>query len=239
MKRSQLNSGVSALEYETDMILAIDTSTARLGIAVFNGTEVLAENCWTSPNRHTVSLAPAVDEMLRELEIEKKKLKAVGVALGPGSFTSLRVGLSFAKGMSLGLGIPVIGVPTLDVAAGQQPVCDLPLCAFLQAGRGKLAVTFYEAKRGRWNSSGEITVYTAETLSEVITQPTVLTGEFDADTRAVFRKNKNIKMSSPASSLRRAGYLAEAAWKIYEKGEFPQVSSLSPLYLHTHDPILK
>ena len=76
------------------MILAIDTSTARLGIAVFNGTEVLAENCWTSPNRHTVSLAPAVDEMLTNLEIEKKKLKAIAVALGPGSFTSLRVGLS-------------------------------------------------------------------------------------------------------------------------------------------------
>ena len=72
------------------MILAIDTSTARLGIAVFNGTEVLAENCWTSPNRHTVSLAPAVDEMLTNLEIEKKKLKAIAVALGPGSFTSLR-----------------------------------------------------------------------------------------------------------------------------------------------------
>lgn len=221
------------------MILAIDTSTARLGIAVYNGTEVLAENSWTSPNRHTVSLAPAVDEMLTNLEIEKKKLKAVAVALGPGSFTSLRVGLSFAKGMSLGLGIPVIGVPTLDITANQQPLADTPLCAFLQAGRGKLAVCFYEIKRSRWTSKGEIEVCTPESLSEIITEPTVLTGEFDADMRTVFRKNKNIKMSAPATSLRRAGYLAEAAWKIFEKGEFPPVESLSPIYLHTHDPILQ
>lgn len=220
------------------MILAIDTSTARLGIAVYNGSEVLAESCWTSPNRHTVSLAPAVDEMMKNLEIEKKKLKAIGVALGPGSFTSLRVGLSFAKGIALGLGIPVIGVPTLDITANQQPTTEMLLCAFLQAGRGKLAASFYEVRRGRWASDGKIDIYTAETLSEAITEPAVLTGEFDADIRTVFRKNKNIKMSAPAASLRRPGYLAETAWRIFEKGEYPETSSLSPIYLHTHDPIL-
>lgn len=220
------------------MILAIDTSTARLGIAVYNGTEILAESAWTSPNRHTVSLAPAVDEMLENLEIDKKKLKAVSVALGPGSFTSLRVGLSFAKGISLGLGIPVIGVPTLDITANQQPLDSIPLCAFLQAGRGKLAASFYDVKRNRWVSREGIEIYTAETLSGAITGPTIVTGEFDADVRAVLRKNKNIRMSGPAASLRRAGYLAETAWKIYEKGDYPQVSSLSPIYLHTHDPIL-
>lgn len=219
------------------MILAIDTSTARLGIAVYNGTEILGESCWTSPNRHTVALATAIDELLFNLEIEKKKLKALAVALGPGSFTSLRVGLSFAKGFSLGSGIPVIGVPTLDITASQQPLAEMPLCAFLQAGRGKLAASFYEIRRGRWVSDGKIDVYTAETLSDRIQEPTVLTGEFDADSRSVFRKNKNIKMSAPASSLRRAGYLAELGWKIYEKGEFPQVSSLAPIYLHTHEPI--
>lgn len=219
------------------MILAIDTSTARLGIAVFNGTEILGESCWTSPNRHTVSLAPAVNELLDDLEVEKKKLKALAVALGPGSFTSLRVGLSFAKGICLGLGIPVIGVPTLDVTAAQQPLMEMPLCAFLQAGRGKLAASFYEVRRGRWSSDGAVEVYTAESLSEKITEPTILTGEFEADIRSVFRKNKNIKMSAPASSLRRAGYLAEIGWKIFEKGEFPAVSSLSPIYLHTHEPI--
>lgn len=221
-----------------NMILAIDTSTARLGIAVYNGTEVLAESSWTSPNRHTVSLAPAVDQMLENLELEKKKLKAIGVALGPGSFTSLRVGLSFAKGISLGLGIPVIGVPTLDITANQQPTDDIPLCAFLQAGRGKLAASFYDVRRNHWVSREAIEIYTAETLSEAISEPTIITGEFDADIRAVFRKNKNIRMSAPAASLRRAGYLAETAWKVYEKGEFPPVSSLSPIYLHTHDPIL-
>lgn len=219
------------------MILAIDTSTARLGIAVYNGTEVLGENIWTSPNRHTVALATAIDELLANLEVEKKKLKAVAVALGPGSFTSLRVGLSFAKGFSLGMGIPVVGIPTLDIIAAQQPLGEDPLCAFLQAGRGKLAVSFYEQKRNRWVSDGKVEVYTAETLSEAITEPTFVTGEFDADIRAALRKNKNLRLSGGAASLRRAGYLAELGWKAFEKGDLPPVASLAPIYLHTHDPI--
>ena len=220
------------------MILAIDTSTAHLGLAVYNGTEVLAENSWTSPNRHTTTLAPAVDAMLETLEIERKQLKALAVALGPGSFTSLRVGLSFAKGMALGLGIPVIGIPTLDILAAQQPVEKLPLCAFLQAGRGKLATQFYTVKRGAWTAEGEIEVHTIESLCEKVKEPTLLTGEFTAELRAGFRKgNKDLKMSAPSMSLRRAGFLAEAGWKKFEKGGYPETDSLSPIYLHTHEPI--
>lgn len=220
------------------MILAIDTSTARLGLAVYNGSEVLGESSWTSPNRHTTALAPAVDEMLKSLEVDKKQLKAIAVALGPGSFTSLRVGLSFAKGMALGLRIPVIGVPTLDALAAQQPTSKESLCAFLQAGRGKLATQFYTVKRGVWTEEGGIEVYTVETLCEKVTEETLLCGEFTAEMRSSFRKlNKNFKMSSPAMSLRRAGYLAELGWKIFEKGDYPEVSSLSPIYLHTHEPI--
>ncbi len=225
------------------MILAIDTSTARLGIAVYNGCEVLGECSWTSPSRHTAALAPAVRDLLKNLEIDQKDLKALAVALGPGSFTSLRVGLSFAKGMSLGLGIPVIGIPTLDVTAYQQPVEDLPLCAFLQAGRGKLAASFYQKKPGRWGSrwagDGKIEVFTVETLAERITEPTILCGEFTSDSWTELRRlNKNIKTPAPASNLRRAGYLAEMGWKIFEKGEYPPVSSLKPIYLHTQgEPI--
>ncbi len=220
------------------MILAIDTSTAHTGIAVYNGCEVLGEYTWASPSRQTAALAPAVRDLLNKLEIDRKDLKALAVALGPGSFTGLRVGLSFAKGMSLGLGIPVIGIPTLDVTAYQQPVEDLPLCAFLQAGRGKLAASFYRKKAGRWGSSrvgdGKIEVFTIQTLAERITEPTVLCGEFSTESWTEIRRlNKNIKTPSPASNLRRAGYLAELGWKVFKQGEYPPVSSLKPIYLHT------
>lgn len=220
------------------MLLAIDTSTTHLGLAIFDGEEVRSEICWTSPNRHTTALAPAVKQMLETLEIDQKKIKCIAAALGPGSFTSLRVGVSFAKGMALGLGVPVIGIPTLDILAAAQPIDDMPLCAFLQAGRGKYAACFYKNKRNRWESDGEISIFTIDSFCSDITENTLLCGEFTPDMRTELRKrNKNIRPQAPSFCLRRPGFLAEAAWKIFEKGKYPPTASVSPIYLHTNDPI--
>ena len=64
------------------------------------------------------------------------------MALGPGSFTSLRVGLAFVKGLALARHLPIIGIPTLDVVAAAQEVRDLPLAAVLQAGRGRFSLLY-------------------------------------------------------------------------------------------------
>ncbi len=118
------------------MLLAVDTSTAQLGLALYDGAVVIAELTWTSRARHTVELAPALSGLLDRTGISIKDLAALGVAIGPGSFTSLRVGLAFVKGLALARHLPVIGVPTLDTVAASMPVQDIPLAAVLQAGRG-------------------------------------------------------------------------------------------------------
>ncbi|MFO7584161.1 MAG: tRNA (adenosine(37)-N6)-threonylcarbamoyltransferase complex dimerization subunit type 1 TsaB, partial [Anaerolineales bacterium] len=75
------------------MLLALDTSTPQIGIALYDGARVLAEHLWVSKARHTVELAPAVAQMLQQTGTDISQVAAVGVAIGPGSFTSLRVGL--------------------------------------------------------------------------------------------------------------------------------------------------
>ena len=136
------------------MLLAIDTSTSWTGLALYDGTNVLGELCWTTRNHHTVELAPAVSRLLQQNGLSANKIECIGVALGPGSFTSLRIGLALAKGMALSLKIPLVGVPTLDFLAAAQPICDLPLAALLQAGRGRLALVWYAAQNGRWQAQG-------------------------------------------------------------------------------------
>ena len=121
------------------MLLAIDTSTNTLGLALFDGT-VVAESTWTSRARHTQELAPGLTEMLAHTGVKVDDLRALGVALGPGSFTSLRVGLSFVKGLALARNLPVVGIPTLDVVAASQPIKNNPLACLLSAGRGRLAL---------------------------------------------------------------------------------------------------
>jgi tRNA threonylcarbamoyladenosine biosynthesis protein TsaB len=104
------------------MLLAIDTSTARIGLALYDGTSVPGEFSWHSGLHHTQELAPALAELLRLVDIKIGAVKAIGVALGPGSFTSLRVGLAFAKGLVLARHIPVIGISTLDIVAAAVPI---------------------------------------------------------------------------------------------------------------------
>jgi len=73
------------------MLLAIDTSTAQIGLALYDGTSVPGEFVWHSGLHHTQELAPALAELLRLVGIKMNAVTALGVALGPGSFTSLRV----------------------------------------------------------------------------------------------------------------------------------------------------
>ena len=122
------------------MIFAADTSTLSVGLAIFDGTQVIGEMNWQTKNNHTIELAPAIEYLFSRCGIQKKELKACAVALGPGSFTSLRIGLSLVKGLALSLRIPVIGIPTLDFLAQAQPAKNIPLLAILQAGRSRFAV---------------------------------------------------------------------------------------------------
>jgi tRNA threonylcarbamoyladenosine biosynthesis protein TsaB len=126
------------------MLLAVDTSTIYMGICLYDNEQVLGEMVWKTNRHHTEELAPSIDTLFHRCGAEVKDLSALGVAIGPGSFTSLRIGLSHLKGMSLALHLPMIGVPTLDVLAYAQPKSEIPLVACLQAGRKRLAYQVYQ-----------------------------------------------------------------------------------------------
>ncbi len=220
------------------MLLAVDTSTQTIGLALYDGAQVAGEITWQTKTHHTVELAPAVDDLLKRCNIKPTDLQAIACGLGPGSFTSLRIGLALAKGMALSLKIPLLGIPTLDYLAAQQPLLNMPMAAVLPAGRSRLAVGWYENKEGRWESLGAATIVTAEDLSAQINQPTYICGEFDAEERQTLsRKWKNAVVASPAHCLRHPAMLAELAWKRFQAGEQDEPISLAPIYLHVAEAI--
>ncbi len=220
------------------MLLAIDTSTRQMGLALYDGTQVLGEFLWHSRYYHTVELAPAVADMLSRSGLKMEAIEALGVALGPGSFTSLRVGLSFVKGLALARHLPIIGIPTLDIVAAQQEVSDLPLAAVLQAGRGRLALAWYKVGELGWESIEAATMTTADELAERIHKPTIVCGELTADERQrMARKRVNVLLASPTACVRRPAILAELAWKRWQAGVQDDAASLAPIYLHVANPI--
>ena len=116
------------------MLLAIDTSSQYASVALHDGTRVLGEHSWLAGFEHSRSLLPNIRTLLDQAGVTAQQVTAVVVALGPGSFNGLRVGLSTAKGLAIGLGIPLVGVPTLDLVRAEYGTADLGL----NAGRGRI-----------------------------------------------------------------------------------------------------
>ncbi|MBA2773493.1 MAG: tRNA (adenosine(37)-N6)-threonylcarbamoyltransferase complex dimerization subunit type 1 TsaB, partial [Nocardioidaceae bacterium] len=96
------------------MLLALDTATPAVTVAVADGEDVLAQRCTIDPRRHGELLAPAISEVLAAAEVQPRHLTEIAVGVGPGPFTGLRVGLVTARTLGAVLGIPVTGVCTHD-----------------------------------------------------------------------------------------------------------------------------
>ena len=220
------------------ILLAMDTSTRQVGLAVYDGVQVLGEMSWVSHDHHTVELAPAVAGLLARCNVVSTDLGGLGVALGPGSFTGLRIGLALAKGIALAQNLPMVGLPSLDVLAASQPLEAPLLAAVLRAGRGRLAVGWYQAQRGSWQPTGRSEVLTPDALAERIQEPTWVCGELDDDERRLLgRKRKNVLLASPAQAVRRPSFLAELAWRRWQAGQVDDPALLAPIYLHYNEPI--
>jgi tRNA threonylcarbamoyladenosine biosynthesis protein TsaB len=219
------------------MLLAVDTSTAQVGLALHDGSQIISEYAWRSSQRHTVELAPAIFELLKRCGLTMDDIRALGVALGPGSFTSLRVGLSLAKGLALSRHLPLIGIPTLDILAAAQPAARLPLVTVLQAGRSRLAAGWYKNSKNGWQSKAPARVMTVEALMDEIKSPVLVCGELGSRERLKLAEKVDIHLAAPAQSIRRPAVLAELAWARWQAGQVDDEATLAPIYLHVAEPI--
>lgn len=219
-------------------LLAIDSSTRSSGVALYDGVQVRYERAWHSGQFHSVELAPAIQQALQDAALTPRDLTVIAVAIGPGSYTGLRIGLALAKGLAFAGGLPLVAVPTLDVLAAGQPVANMPMAAVLQAGRGRLAVGWYQAGEGGWTLAGAPELVTAAELAERIQKPTYVCGELtEEDRNTVGRKYKNAVLASPAWCLRRPSVLAELGWARWQAGQLADPAGLGPLYLQASDAV--
>ena len=217
------------------MLLAIDTSTAQVGLALYDGTQVLSEMTWTTRQHHTTELAPALSGLLNRCGVSIDMVSALGVAVGPGSFTSLRVGLSLVKGIALARHLPVIGIPTLDIIATAQPVGRHAsrLVTVIQAGRKRIAFSLYKSSKNEWQVQGEVRSGTIDELADEIESPTYVAGELSSEDRSrLARKRVNVLLASPVYCVRRPSILAELAWARWQNNDVDDAATLAPVYLH-------
>ena len=222
------------------MQLAIDTSTDTASLALVQDSQVLAELTWRCQQNHSVELLPRLADLLSQTKSGLQSISCVIVAKGPGSFNGLRVGVSTAKGLAFSLGIPIVGISTLEVEAYQHAETNLPICPIFNAGRGEIATAIYQMKDDEWRQIISEHITTVDTLCSQITTKTLFCGEFAASLAGELRKQlkQRAVISSSPARLRRASFLAELGQQRLEAGNYDNPATLHPLYLR-RPPITK
>jgi tRNA threonylcarbamoyladenosine biosynthesis protein TsaB len=186
-------------------LLALETSGPLLSLALFEDGRLLAQASAQAAMRQSESLAPLVDELLKGRGWKAGQLQAVAVSLGPGSFTGLRTGLAFAKGLCFATGAKLLGVPTLDAwaeGAGRAEV-------WLDARRGLVY-------RGSYDSG--------KALAEPLMMPL-------EEARALAKDAPVLGDAAPQPGLADAAKVGRLAAKRLQAGESDELGSLEPIYL--------
>jgi tRNA threonylcarbamoyladenosine biosynthesis protein TsaB len=219
------------------LILCIETGTDICSVGVARDGELISLRESDEGRDHAKKVGVFVDELLRETGISPDELDAVAVGMGPGSYTGLRIGVSFAKGLCYGLGIPLVAVGSLDAMAAvaiednDAGILDVDnwenavLCPMVDARRMEVYTRLFDAKG---NALSDVTaeVVTEQTFADVRRErQLVMFGNGAAKCREVLHDATYINITPSARGLAR---LAEQR---LSAGQTEDIAYFEPFYL--------
>ncbi len=158
------------------LLLTLDTSTLAGSVAVSRDEELLGESLLQGPGNHTDHLLRQIRDLLAALELDLAQVDALGVVLGPGSFTGVRVGVATAKGLAQALERPLYGVTSLEVVAHQLPAVEMPITVLLDARKQEVYAGHFRWIGDELQSLAAAAVGKVETMVADLTEPTLLVG---------------------------------------------------------------
>ncbi len=222
------------------MILALNTSTSQFSLALMetDGT-LLAESVMCPGGKQFSDLMPALDFLMKGSRSTPSHLDAVIVAKGPGSFTGLRVGMSTAKGLCQALGIPLIGVSSIEALASQLPWTDLEICAVVDSRRGEVFAGRFFWTDGRLARRSEEVGLKFENLADFVSEKALFIGNnFPSQHRLIQGAlGTHVRLAPPAMWHLRASALGYAGLDRFHQHDFDDLGTLTPVYLRPPDII--
>ena len=160
------------------MELCIDTSTRYAGVALTQNARAIKVAYWHSNASHTLELSSTVVQMLGAQKQSINDIETIIVSKGPGGFSALRVGMGFAKGLSESLGIPLIGISTLEIEAARYfDTVQEPLCPLLEVGQNRIAWSLYQRTDDGWSLSLPEQITALDAMVNAVPTGTVFCGE--------------------------------------------------------------
>ncbi|MGH7277647.1 MAG: tRNA (adenosine(37)-N6)-threonylcarbamoyltransferase complex dimerization subunit type 1 TsaB [Candidatus Rokuibacteriota bacterium] len=215
-------------------VLAVETSTLAGGAALLDEDRLVAEYVTDVRVTHSERLLAAIDRLLADADWTPRDLDGLAVAVGPGSFTGLRIGLSTVKGFALALGVPVAAVPTLDALAAALPFAALPVCPVLDARKDEVYASLYRWTAGGMRREWEYLALAPDELAARLGEPVIVLGDGAVRVRSVY--------AEPAPPHRRRsspGSVAVLGAERLRAGEVVAAADLVPLYLRPSEAELR
>ena len=147
-----------------NLILALETSSLVSSIALIEENKLRAEITIENSRHHSENLVPHIEQLFSLGGVKKEDLSAVAVAVGPGSFTGLRIGIGTAKSIAYGLRIPIVGVSTLEGLAWNLYGEGCLLCPVMDAQKNNVYAGIFEVQKGKMVKIKEESVESVETI---------------------------------------------------------------------------
>jgi tRNA threonylcarbamoyladenosine biosynthesis protein TsaB len=215
-------------------VLAVETSSLAGGVALLDDERLVAEYLLDVSVTHSERLMAAIDRVLTDARWTARELGGLAVAVGPGSFTGLRIAVSTVKGLGLALRLPIAAVPTLDAMAAALPWAALPVCPVLDARKGEVYASLYrwdgDAMRRQW----EYLALSPAALAERLTEPVIVAGD-----GAPVIRSPHARLLPPPRRLPSPGCVGLLGLERLRRGETVAAAALAPLYLRPSEAELR
>jgi len=213
------------------IVLGMDTSGYSNAVGVVDGDRVLADFTCEARTDSLEQIVANIDSALKAAKLALKDVEGIGVGLGPGSWTGIRVGVTIGKMLAFSTAKPVCGVPTLEALAYQTRSESDLVCAVISVGAGNaIYAACYRPVNNSVDRIGEYYVGDVKGLAGMITDSAVLVGK-DAEQYARTLKQESGVRLEAVEAVPDGAAAASLAARRLARGEQDDVLSLTPLYL--------
>jgi tRNA threonylcarbamoyladenosine biosynthesis protein TsaB len=220
------------------LILGIESATAQVGCAIGGHEGVLASAHSTRAKRHAEILTPQIDFIRRQARIELNEISVVAIDVGPGLFTGLRVGIASGMAIAHALGVPMIGVVSLDLLAFPVRFTSRLVVAAIDARRGELFHAFYRTVPGGMQRMTDYAVSTPDDLaSEILahSEECLIVGDGALRYHEVFDGLRKVEIADHGFAYPSAAALVQLAHAQALREQFVKPWEIQPLYLRKPD----
>jgi tRNA threonylcarbamoyladenosine biosynthesis protein TsaB len=215
-------------------VLAVETSSLAGGVALLDDERLVAEYLLDVSVTHSERLLASVDRLLADARWTARELNGLAVAVGPGSFTGLRIAVSTVKGLALALDLPIAAVPTLDAMAAALPWAALPVCPVLDARKGEVYASRYRWDGGAMRREWEYLALSPEALAQRLTEPVILAGDGAAAIRSPYARLVPAPRRLPSPAC-----VGTLGLERLRRGETVAAAALAPFYLRPSEAELR